>query len=129
MEMKKFLVLFLLLAVPTFGQNVVVNGTQVTWDYDTLAEGVELFKLYGDRTSNVVPSPTTFLGSTAFPELIWTIFTPQPGRWFLVVTAANDTQTIESGPSNELEVIVVGKPTNFRISALLEAEVGIRRGL
>jgi hypothetical protein len=114
------------LTTNTYAQPPVVgNGTQVTWDYDTAAEGVETFRVYGAKIPGVVPSGTTFLGEVAFPTLLWTILTPSPGKWYLVVTASNATYSVESGPSNELELVVIGKPSNLRIAALLTARIGI----
>jgi hypothetical protein len=110
------LVLCLTIITPSlFSQTVVGNGTQATWDYDVTAAGVETFRIYASRTPGIIPDGTSFIAEVAFPSLVWTILTPSPGRWYLVVTASNATVGVESGPSNELEIIVIGKPTNLRI--------------
>jgi hypothetical protein len=117
-KMKLFtltITLFLGLTTSLLGQTVVGNGTQATWDYDTAAAGVETFRIYASRNPGVVPDGASYIGEVTFPSLVWTILTPQPGRWYIVVTASNATAGVESGPSNELEIIVIGKPTNLRI--------------
>ncbi len=109
--------LVLLLAVGAFAEGpVVTSAYKLAWDYVEAPEAPATeFRLYLSRTAGIVPdgNPTTIVGPT---EREW-IISSVPGQWHAVVTILSDT--VESGPSNEVAFFVLPPPTNLRVEPVV----------
>jgi hypothetical protein len=118
----------LMCALPVAAQQVVNEASNMVWDYDTNVTHVAEFRIYVSDTPGIVPGvapndvPTR---SVAFPTLSSVITEPARTAVYYAVCTAYSTDGVESAPSNEIDFIVLGSPSNFRISELLEIKVGI----
>ncbi len=122
------LVLFVILPSNMFGQQVVNEASNTAWDYDTSVSHVTEFRIYVSDTPGIVPgvAPNELPTRTvAFPTLTDVITEPGRTAVYYAVCTAYSTANLESGPSNEIDFIVLGSPKNFRIADLMSAKVGI----
>ncbi len=110
---------FFLISTIALTQVILVNkASKLSWDYTDVTY-VDHFNIYTSRTPVVVPDgnpvATVTYGIFTTGTWEWTIDS-QPGHWYAVATAVgNDVDTTESGPSNEVEYIVIGSPNNLII--------------
>lgn len=138
MKLTTTLVALLLCASFAFTQGpVVFEVSRLLWDHDDCQDGpppscniLEEFRVYCNDISGVLPSPDNLVGTIITPEREWLI-TLSPGHNYCMVTAAIPSQTLESGPSNELEFTVERfVPQNLRIGDVISTDgQWILRGL
>lgn len=94
--------MILLVSMPVVAQlPVIIAPTEVTWDHDDPSI-VEEWRMYCQNTPGIDRTdPANLKASIAGGVQEWTLSLP-PGIWYCAVTAAIPSQSLESGPSNEL---------------------------
>ncbi len=111
---------FVFVANAAYAQTVVVQGNKLEWDHPGMPMGTVTYRVYTELTPGIVPDGTSFIAEVADPTKEWPIQGLTVGsQYFSVVSAYHDDgvgNTVESGPSNEIDFLVFGPPTNYRIA-------------
>jgi len=104
-------------ATTASAQPIVTSAYFLEWDNPNPAGAIDETRIYLSATPNITPdgNPT---GVVTGDVNRWAI-TAAPGTYYAVVTfkaTGPDNAEIETPPSNEITFIVIGSPSNLRIT-------------